>query len=391
MTQLTELLGRMQAGAHPRLRDSARGASGIGIDTPAMSQHAIQRPAFRALWSALEPYIPPMQLLPPIRVLYARESRDPRKYAIELGGAREFNYRQHRESSAMTALNKRITLHRSALIGMALLATGLFSATANADDYTKSFTVSGRANVRVDTNDGAVTVTTSDTKQVEFRVEYQGYTLNKSLEIESNQHGDEVELIARLPRGLHLSIGMIRRLHIEVRMPKDADLQVRTGDGSINAGSVSGTIDLHSGDGAINVSSLKGSIRLHTGDGSIDASDLDGKCDASSGDGHIRLSGRFDVLSAKSGDGSVSVDALRGSKLDSSWSIVSGDGRIDVALPGDLAANIEASSGDGHITSDIPITIEGLISKSKIHGKMNGGGSTLTIHTGDGSIHLKQV
>ena len=274
---------------------------------------------------------------------------------------------------------------------MALLATGLFAATVHADDYTKTYTVSNRANVRVETDDGSVTVTTGDTKEVEFRVEYQGYTLDKSLHIDSSQHGDEVELVARIPHGFHISFGTMHRLHVEVRMPKDADLQVRTGDGAVKVNNVSGTIDLHSGDGAISGSSLKGSVRIHTGDGSIEASDLDGKCDASSGDGRIRLSGRFDVLSAKSGDGSVVVEALRGSKLDSSWSVTSGDGSIDVALPPDLPVNIEASSGDGHISTDIPITMEGVISKSRVHGKMNGGGSTLTIHTGDGSIHLKQV
>jgi DUF4097 and DUF4098 domain-containing protein YvlB len=274
---------------------------------------------------------------------------------------------------------------------MALLATGLFAATVHADDYTKSFTVANRASVRVETSDGSVSVTTSDTQQVEFRVEYHGYVLNKSLQIESNQRGDEVELTARIPNNWHFSIGTIRRLHIEVRMPKNADLQVRTGDGSIKANDLSGTIDLHSGDGSLIVSSLKGAVRLHTGDGSIEGSDLDGKCDAVSGDGRIRLAGRFDVLSAKSGDGSVGVDALHGSKLDSGWNISSGDGSIDVSLPGDLPVNIDASTGDGHISSDIPITMEGIISKSRVRGKMNGGGSTLTIHTGDGSIHLKQA
>jgi len=288
-------------------------------------------------------------------------------------------------------LYKSTTEHRSVIIGMALLATGLFAATVHADDYAKTFTVSNRANVRVDTDDGSVNVSTGDTKQVEIRVEYEGYVLHKSLEIESNQHGDEVELTARIPHGWHFTMEMSRRLHIEVRMPKDADLQVRTGDGSIKANNVTGTIDLHSGDGALTVSALKGAIRLHTGDGSIDASDLDGKCDATSGDGRIRLAGRFDLLSARSGDGSVGVEALHGSKLDSGWSITSGDGSIDVAVPADLPANIEASSGDGHITTDIPITMDGVMSKSRVRGKMNGGGSTLTIHTGDGSIHLKPV
>ena len=288
-------------------------------------------------------------------------------------------------------LYKSTTEHRSVIIGMALFATGLFAAAVHADDYAKTYTISNRANVRIDTDDGSVNVSTGDTKQVEFRVDYQGYELHKSLEIESNQNGDEVVLTARIPHGWHFTMGMSRRLHIEVRMPKDADLQVRTGDGSIKANNVTGTIDLHSGDGALTVSALKGAIRLHTGDGSIDASDLDGKCDATSGDGRIRLAGRFDIVSARSGDGSVGVEALHGSKLDSGWSITSGDGSIDVAVPADLPANIEASSGDGHITTDIPITMDGVMSKSRVRGKMNGGGSTLTIHTGDGSIHLKPV
>jgi DUF4097 and DUF4098 domain-containing protein YvlB len=291
----------------------------------------------------------------------------------------------------MILLFQQGSVRRSAIIGMAVLATGLFAATVHADEYAKSFTIAKRASVRVDTNDGSVNVITGDAPQVEFRVEYQGYVLDKSLQIDSNQHGDEVELIARIPGKWHFSLGTNRRLHIEVRMPKDADLQIRTGDGSIKAGGLSGNIDLHSGDGALSVNSLKGAIRLHTGDGSIEGSDLDGKCDAVSGDGRIRLAGRFDVLNAKSGDGSIGVDALQGSKLDSPWNVSSGDGSIEVALPANLPADIDATTGDGHISSDIPITMDGIISKSRVRGKMNGGGSTLTIHTGDGSIHLKQA
>ncbi|HEV7359262.1 MAG TPA: hypothetical protein VGN99_14805, partial [Steroidobacteraceae bacterium] len=66
---------------------------------------------------------------------------------------------------------------------MALFATGLFAATAHADDYAKTYTVSNRATVHVDTDDGSVNISTGDTKQIEFRVEYEGYELHKSLEI----------------------------------------------------------------------------------------------------------------------------------------------------------------------------------------------------------------
>jgi hypothetical protein len=268
----------------------------------------------------------------------------------------------------MTLINKRSVLSLS----FWALAAGLLSAAVHAEEYTKSFNISNRASVHVDTNDGAVVVTTGDSKQVEFHVEYSGYEIEKSLHIESSQSGDEVNLTARIPNHWHFTLGSRRTLHIEVRMPKNADLQVKTGDGSIKVGDLSGNVD------------------LHTGDGSISAGGLDGRCEAVSGDGRIRLSGRFDALRAKSGDGSIEVEARHGSKLDSSWSIRSGDGGIEAALPADLAADLDVTTGDGHISSDIPITVEGLISKSRIHGKLNGGGQELVIHTGDGSIRLRR-
>ena len=286
--------------------------------------------------------------------------------------------------------HRRILLHPWTGICIALLAAGPLAATVHAEDYVKSFSVANRANVHVNTNDGSVTVTTGDAKQVEFRVEYWGYELDKTLHIESRQQGDEIELTARVVSKWQFSLGPVRRLHIEVRMPKQADLRVESGDGAVKADGLIGTVDLRTGDGSVTVNSLVGAVRLHTGDGAIDAGDLDGKCDAVSGEGHIRLTGRFDVLRAKSGDGRMDVIALHGSKLDSVWSISSGDGGIEVALPGDLSADIDASTHDGHISSDIPIAVEGVISKSHVRGKMNGGGQTLTIRTGDGSVHLKQ-
>jgi Putative adhesin len=302
--------------------------------------------------------------------------------------------------------------HRSASIGLGIASVALLAASAvaaRAEDVTKSFAVSGRANVRVETNDGSVRVISGDSKQVEFRVEYQGYELGKNLRVDAHQDGDKVELAARVTGHWGFSFGHnSRHLHIEVRMPREADLQVETGDGAVQAESISGTvnvhtgdgsvkasslngtIDLHTNDGSITVENLKGDMRLRTGDGSIEARDLDGKVEADSGDGHIRIAGRFDALNVKTGDGSVDTHVLPGSKMVSSWTIRTGDGSVDLVLPSDFQTNIDASTGDGHISLGIPVTVEGTFKNSEMHGKMNGGGPPLTIHTGDGSIRLSK-
>jgi hypothetical protein len=303
--------------------------------------------------------------------------------------------------------------HRRAAMRLGIVCTALLATSAvaaRAEDVTKFFTVSGRANVRVETNDGSVRVTTGDSKQVEFRVEYHGYELGKNLRVDARQDGDKVELVARVTGHWGFSFGghNSRGLHIEVRMPREADLQVETGDGSVQAESIhgtvnvhtgdgsvkasslTGTIDLHTNDGSITVENLKGDMRLRTGDGSIEARDLDGKVEADTGDGHIRIAGRFDALNVKTGDGSVDTRVLPGSKMATSWTIRTGDGSVDLVLPSDFQTNIDASTGDGHISLGIPVTVEGSFSNSQIHGKMNGGGQPLTIHTGDGSIRLSK-
>src|SRR5713226_5224903 len=303
--------------------------------------------------------------------------------------------------------------HRSAAVRLGIACATLLAASAvaaRAEETTKSFTVTGRASVRVETNDGSVRVTSGDSKQVEFRVEYQGYELGKNLRVDAHQNGDKVELTARVTGHWGFSFGHnSRNLHIEVRMPREADLQVEsgngsvqaesingtvnvhTGDGAVKAYSLNGTIDLHTNDGSITVENLKGEMRLRTGDGSIEARDLDGKVEADSGDGQIRIAGRFDALNVKTGDGSVDTRVLPGSKMASSWTIRTGDGSVDMNLPADFQANINATTGDGRISLGIPVTVEGTFSRSEVRGRMNGGGQPLTIHTGDGSIRLSKT
>src|SRR5437868_11096029 len=250
--------------------------------------------------------------------------------------------------------------HRTATLRLGIVAATLVAGTAlassaHAEEWTKSYTLSGRAQVRVDTNDGAVRISTGDTKQVDLRVIYEGYEINKNLHIESRQDGNSVEINARATGHWGFSWGGHRRnIRIEVRMPRDADLQIDTGDGSVETQSVNGRVKIHTGDGSVKAQAVngdvdidtgdgsitlegaKGEIHLHTGDGHIDARNLDGRLDANSGDGHIKIDGRLDGLSVKTGDGSIDARIEPGSKLSGGWNIRTGDGSVDVVLPSEL-------------------------------------------------------
>src|SRR5216684_8813269 len=145
---------------------------------------------------------------------------------------------------------------------LALFASSFAVGSASAEEWTKSYAVSGRARVHVDSNDGSVRVTTGDSKQVEFHVIYSGYTMDRNLTVTSNQNGDQVEISARARNGFNFGWGGIHRgLRIEVHMPRNADLNVDTGDGSVESDAITGNLDIHTGDGHIRVDGAKGEIR----------------------------------------------------------------------------------------------------------------------------------
>jgi DUF4097 and DUF4098 domain-containing protein YvlB len=232
--------------------------------------------------------------------------------------------------------------------------------------------------------------------------------IGRKVHIDSQQDGNHVQLTVHLSSGVTLGFNN-RRISTVVRMPKNADLQletsdgrvelsditgnivVHTSDGAIKASQLSGTIDLRSNDGEIVADALAGTFKLHSGDGRINATRLDGKCDVSTGDGSIHVAGRFDTLNIKSGDGAVTARAESGSTIASTWTITTSDGDVDVGIPKSLQANLDASTSDGHISLGVPVLVQGDLGKKAARGTINGGGLTLYIHTGDGTIHLNGI
>jgi Putative adhesin len=285
-------------------------------------------------------------------------------------------------------------MYKPLMLGLALAGFALgASAPAHADDWNKKYTVSGKPDIRVETDDGDVNVTTGSGGEINVHVSTSGYKIGPSdVHVIESQDGNKLQLIVKAPHGHFgwFSVGS-HSIKIQVQVPAEADLDIHSGDGNVTSTAVSGAIRIDTGDGHITAQGLRGDIHLHSGDGHIEGSNFDGKLDVDTGDGHITISGRFDSLYLKTGDGSISASAASGSKIATPWNLRSGDGSITLRIPNDFAADLDAHTGDGHINLDFPVTVSGSLSESRVRGKMNGGGGTLEINSGDGSIHIQKL
>lgn len=275
----------------------------------------------------------------------------------------------------------------------ALLLLTFAAIPTHADDWNKSYKLTGRPNLRVITNDGHVDLYATSGNQVDAHVTTNGWPIgDRGVRITESQAGNEVDLEVHVPT-FHFSFGWNdRSVRIQLNVPREADFDVETGDGSVTSQAFHGQLRISTGDGNIEANGLTGQVRLHSGDGHIRGDGFDGELRADSGDGNIDVTGRFDSLSLESGDGSVTAEAQSGSKIVNDWSVRSGDGSVTLRLPNDLNADLDAHTGDGHITlENFSITTSGEISGSTIHGKIGAGGPPLVIHTGDGSIHISKI
>jgi hypothetical protein len=266
---------------------------------------------------------------------------------------------------------KSISVKYLSLLALAFAAVSALP--AHADEWSKTYNVSGKPELRVETSDADIRLTTWSQNTIEAKVITSHYNIGEGgIHIEEHQTGDAVEIDVRYP---HHSVNMgwhSNKVEILIQMPRE------------------GNVNLHTGDGKIDIAGLKGEMELKSGDGSENIDGVEGRLHASTGDGSIQANGRFDALELKTGDGRVNVRAGAGSSLNTGWRLETGDGSVSLEVPGDLAANVDLHTNDGHIDLDMPVTTEGKVERNELHGKLNGGGSPLTIRTGDGSIHLRK-
>jgi DUF4097 and DUF4098 domain-containing protein YvlB len=247
-----------------------------------------------------------------------------------------------------------------------------FACFAHADDWSKTYALTGRPELRVETHDANVLIEAWDQNKIEARITTRGWHIGSGgLEIVEHQEGNAVVLELREPHHANFSMGIEhRRTVVDIHMPRSVKVSVHSSDGDVSAKGLEGELEFMTGDGRLNLDDIDGNLRAHTRDGSV------------------RVSGRFDVVELGSSDGRVELEARPGSMLREAWNVRSSDGSVTIRLPGDLAADIALHTSEGGIVTNIPIVVEGSFGRHDVQGKLNGGGRLLTVHTSDGSLTL---
>lgn len=181
--------------------------------------------------------------------------------------------------------------------------------------------------------------------------------------VEVVERGEGVVICAVYPGGecgsggasLGKTKGIDVRIDFEVRVPRGVDLAVRTVNGNVEARSIAGDVDANTVNGQIVVDAA-GTVQAHTVNGAIRATS-----------GASRWSGTLDFKTV--------------------------NGSITVALPSDANAEVEATTVNGGLSTDFPLTIQARRAwgPRRIEGTIGAGGGKLKLATVNGAIRIERT
>lgn len=276
---------------------------------------------------------------------------------------------------------------------------------------TKTFKVTGRPQLVLDTFDGAIELHSWDRPEVEVEVEKRAMeqTLLDEIKIETDQKGDVITLKVTGPtrtqfRGVTVGVHISPTARLRVAVPRNSNIQATSGDGSIRAEALEGTLVLKTVDGSVVGTRLGGDIQIRTGDGSIRLDNVTGHLDLETTDGSIGLDdAKPTVLKARTGDGSIRATIEPDTAMADNWDLTTSDGTVVLTLPGLFDAELDAETSDGSVRTSHPLLDDDRAERRDGEGrderrerrrtlrsKMGEGGKLLRIRTGDGTIRIER-
>jgi hypothetical protein len=126
-----------------------------------------------------------------------------------------------------------------------------------------------------------------------------------------------------------------------------------------------------------------------TVNGGIAAHGIEAEAEAHTVNGGIELEA-LGLGHAETVNGGISARIER-AHWDGTLELKTVNGGIDVRLPSSASLDVKATTVNGKIETDFPLTVQGKIGRRRIQGSIGGGGPLLKMETVNGSIGLKKT
>ena len=230
------------------------------------------------------------------------------------------------------------------------------------ETHDDSFQINGSLTVDVESFNGAITVTGSDTNVIRVQA-----TLKRADKIDysATRAGNRIQVSAVENSK---SSGRSPSADLQISAPSTAVLILRTSNGSIEATNFEAGAIIKTSNARVTVDDFAGNLEAISSNGSIRVTDFTGSAELETSNGSITFNGTLVPGSdngMKTSNGSVTVD-----------------------VPDNLGLEFDGATSNGSVKSELPMTVS-RSGDSYLEGTIGAGGTELTARTSNGSITVR--
>ncbi len=278
---------------------------------------------------------------------------------------------------------RRITLTMLVFVAM-VMAIALLAASACTCDAgptetrDDSFTVNGTATLVVNTENGKIEVNTGSDDEVRVQATLRG--VNR-IDYEVSQDGNTITVTAEIT-GWFGNVGA----DITITAPANSDVELATSNGIISLNGIEGTGTLRTSNGMISLENVNGDFDGTTSNGRIEVDTMEGTGYFRTSNGGVDLQGVTGEFDADTSNGGISFSGNL--TVGGNNRLVTSNGNVVVELLGTPSVSLDASTSNGDVTCELPITAT-VTGDEHLVGTIGDGEADLYIHTSNGDVTIR--
>ena len=177
-------------------------------------------------------------------------------------------------------------------------------------------------------------------------------------------------------------------VQFEISVPKKTTLELRTSNGEIRVSSIEKAIDTQTSNGKIEITDTTGIVTAHTSNGRVTVTQANAeRFDLHTSNGAITCEAITGDMKASTSNGAIDVKYASDAAPATNIHLSTSNGSISVTTPKDYSAQVDASTSNSKVHTNIPITLQGELGK-KVKGTIGKGEGRLYLKTSNGSINI---
>ena len=243
-----------------------------------------------------------------------------------------------------------------------------------------SFSVNGTATLVVNSDNGWIKVNTGTDDEVRIQATLRGVD---RIDYEVSRDGNTITVVAEIDQGWFISnVGV----DITITAPVNTNVELETSNGAIELNGIESAGTLRTSNGKIVLENVKGDFEGRTSNGRIEVDTLEGTAFLRTSNGGLDLQEVIGEVDAETSNGGISYsgDMIPGGDN----RLITSNGNVDVELLGTPSIKLDASTSNGDVTSELPITAT-TTSDDHLVGIIGDGEADLYIESSNGDVTIR--